>query len=88
MSKTANYLARAPATDRPVFSGDRSRGFLSLQRSGRQDQLLARWSRGELCRGRSGSFGILSALLKAAGKSFDHVARAGVYLTNMSDSAR
>ena len=27
----------------------------------------------------------LSAILKAAGKSFDHVARAGVYLTNMSD---
>jgi 2-iminobutanoate/2-iminopropanoate deaminase len=29
----------------------------------------------------------LSAVLKAAGKSFDHVARAGVYLTNMSDFA-
>ena len=27
----------------------------------------------------------LSAVLKAAGKSFDHVARVGVYLTNMSD---
>jgi 2-iminobutanoate/2-iminopropanoate deaminase len=27
----------------------------------------------------------LSAVLKAASKSFDHVARAGVYLTNMSD---
>src|SRR5260221_6356689 len=27
----------------------------------------------------------LSAVLKAAGKSFDHVARAGVYLTSMSD---
>ena len=27
----------------------------------------------------------LEAVLKAAGKSFDHVARAGVYLTNMSD---
>jgi 2-iminobutanoate/2-iminopropanoate deaminase len=27
----------------------------------------------------------LSAVLKAAGKSFDDVARAGVYLTNMSD---
>jgi 2-iminobutanoate/2-iminopropanoate deaminase len=27
----------------------------------------------------------LSAVLKAAGKSFDHVVRAGVYLTNMSD---
>ena len=26
-----------------------------------------------------------SALLKAAGRSFDHVARAGVYLTSMSD---
>jgi 2-iminobutanoate/2-iminopropanoate deaminase len=29
----------------------------------------------------------LAAVLKAAGKSFDHVARAGVYLTNMSDFA-
>ena len=27
----------------------------------------------------------LAAVLKAAGRSFDHVARAGVYLTNMSD---
>jgi len=27
----------------------------------------------------------LSAVLEAAGKSFDHVARVGVYLTNMSD---
>ena len=27
----------------------------------------------------------LSAVLKAAGKSFDDVARTGVYLTNMSD---
>jgi 2-iminobutanoate/2-iminopropanoate deaminase len=27
----------------------------------------------------------LSAVLKAAGKSFDHVARAGVYLTSMND---
>ena len=27
----------------------------------------------------------LSAILKAAGKSFDDVVRAGVYLTNMSD---
>jgi 2-iminobutanoate/2-iminopropanoate deaminase len=29
----------------------------------------------------------LSAVLKAAGKSFDDVARAGVYLTSMSDYA-
>ena len=29
----------------------------------------------------------LAAVLKAAGKSFDHVARAGVYLTRMSDFA-
>ena len=27
----------------------------------------------------------LSAVLKAAGRSFDHVARAGVYLTSMND---
>ena len=27
----------------------------------------------------------LAAVLKAAGRSFDHVVRAGVYLTNMSD---
>jgi 2-iminobutanoate/2-iminopropanoate deaminase len=27
----------------------------------------------------------LSAVLRAAGRSFDHVARAGVYLTSMSD---
>ena len=29
----------------------------------------------------------LSAVLKAAGRDFDHVARAGVYLTSMSDFA-
>ena len=27
----------------------------------------------------------LAAVLKAAGRSFDHVARAGVYLTSMTD---
>ena len=32
-------------------------------------------------------FGNLSAVLKAAGKSFDDVVRAGVFLTNMSDYA-
>src|SRR5262252_1644670 len=29
----------------------------------------------------------LASVLEAAGKTFDHVARAGVYLTNMSDFA-
>jgi 2-iminobutanoate/2-iminopropanoate deaminase len=46
---------------------------------------LAWWSRGGIAAEADRVFRNLSAVLKAGGKSFDHVARAGVYLTNMSD---
>ena len=45
---------------------------------------LARWSRG-IAAETERVFQNLSAVLKAAGKGFDDVVRAGVYLTSMSD---
>ena len=50
-------------------------------------QPLARWSRGALWPETERVFQNLSAVLKAAGKSFDDVVRAGVFLTSMSDFA-
>ena len=50
-------------------------------------QPLAGWSREALWPRRSGSSRISRAVLKAAGKSFDDVVRAGVFLTSMSDFA-
>jgi len=49
-------------------------------------RLLARWSRGH-CAETERVFQNLSAVLKAASKSFDDVVRAGVFLTNMTDFA-
>ena len=48
---------------------------------------LARWSRGGIVPETEPVFQNLSAVLKAASKSFDDVVRAGVFLTNMTDFA-
>ena len=48
---------------------------------------MARWSRGTIAAETERVFQNLAAVLKAAGKSFDHVVRAGVYLTSMGDYA-
>src|SRR5882762_4932620 len=80
-----SYLARTRAAGRPVFPGDRSRWFPLLQRSGRPRSGHWQGGRGGIVAKTERVFRNLSAVLKAAGKSFDDVARVGVFLTSMSD---
>src|SRR5580693_2227370 len=80
-----NYLARTYAAGRPVFPGDRSRWFPLLQRSGRPRPGHWQGGRGGIVAETERVFRNLSAVLRAAGKSFDDVARVGVFLTSMSD---
>src|SRR5215475_5453707 len=60
-------------------------GFLYFSGQVAQDPATGKVVEGGIVAETERVFRNLSALLKAAGKSFDHVARAGVYLTNMSD---
>ena len=60
-------------------------GFLYLSGQVGQDPATGKVVEGGIVAETERVFRNLSAVLKAAGKSFDDVARAGVYLTNMSD---
>lgn len=60
-------------------------GFLYLSGQVGQDPATGRVVEGGIVAETERVLQNLSAVLRAAGKSFDDVARAGVYLTNMSD---
>ncbi len=60
-------------------------GFLYLSGQVAQDPASGMVVEGGIVAETERIFRNLSAVLKAAGKSFDDVARAGVYLTSMSD---
>src|SRR5438309_9177226 len=60
-------------------------GFLYFSGQVGQDPATGKVVEGGIVAETERVFRNLAAVLKAAGKSFDHVARAGVYLTNMSD---
>jgi 2-iminobutanoate/2-iminopropanoate deaminase len=60
-------------------------GFLYLSGQVGQDPATGKVVEGGITAETERIFRNLSAVLKTAGKSFDDVARAGVYLTNMSD---
>ena len=60
-------------------------GFLYFSGQVGQDPATGKVVEGGIATETEQVFRNLSAVLKAAGKSFDDVARAGVYLTNMSD---
>src|SRR5689334_12213742 len=62
-------------------------GFLFLSGQVGQDPATGKVVEGGIVAETERIFRNLSAVLKAAGKSFDDVARAGVYLTRMSDFA-
>src|SRR5204863_9838004 len=62
-------------------------GFLFLSGHVAQDPATGKVIQGGLMAETERVFQNLSAVLKAAGKSFDDVVRAGVFLTNMSDYA-
>ena len=69
----------------PFSQGIEVGGFLYFSGQVGQDPATGKVVEGGIVAETERVFRNLSALLKAAGKSFDHVARAGVYLTNMSD---
>jgi 2-iminobutanoate/2-iminopropanoate deaminase len=60
-------------------------GFLYFSGQVGQDPATGKVVEGGIVAETERVFRNLSAILKAAGRSFDHVARAGVYLTSMSD---
>src|SRR4029077_8725087 len=60
-------------------------GFLYFSGQVGQDPATGKVVEGGIVAETERVFRNLSAVLKAAGRSFDHVARAGVYLTSMSD---
>jgi 2-iminobutanoate/2-iminopropanoate deaminase len=60
-------------------------GFLYLSGQVGQDPATGKVVEGGIVPETERVFQGLAAVLKAAGRSFDHVARAGVYLTSMSD---
>ena len=60
-------------------------GFLYFSGQVGQDPATGKVVEGGIVAETERIFRNLSAILKAAGKGFDDVARAGVYLTNMSD---
>src|SRR5215467_9365743 len=62
-------------------------GFLFFSGQVGQDPATGKVVAGGIVAETERIFQNLLAVLKAAGTSFDHVARAGVYLTNMSDFA-
>ena len=62
-------------------------GFLYFSGQVGQDPATGKVVQGGIVAETERIFLNLSAVLKAAGKSFDDVARAGVYLTNISDFA-
>ena len=84
--QNSNYLAGTrAAAGRPVFPGNPSRWFPLLQRTGRPRPGHWQGRRGGIVPETERIFQNLSAILKVAGKSSNGVARAGVFLTSMSD---
>jgi 2-iminobutanoate/2-iminopropanoate deaminase len=83
--QNSNYLSGTQPAGRPDFPGDPVDGLLYF--SGQVAQDLASGRGGHCARETKRVFQNLSAVLKAAGKSFDDVVRAGAFLTNMSDFA-
>src|ERR1700739_1114394 len=69
----------------PVSQAVEVGGFLFISGQVGQDPGTGKVVEGGIVAETERVFRNLAALLKAAGRSFDDVARAGVYLTNMSD---
>ena len=87
MSKTAiTSPALAPPVG-PFSQAIEVGGFIYFSGQVGQDPATGKVVEGGIVAETERVFQNLAAVLKAAGSSFDKVARAGVYLTNMSDFA-
>jgi 2-iminobutanoate/2-iminopropanoate deaminase len=87
MSKTAITSPELTPPVGPFSQAVEVGGFLYFSGQVAQDPATGAVVEGGILPETEWVFRNLSAVLKAAGKSFDDVVRAGVYLTNMSDYA-
>src|SRR5437868_10144024 len=85
MSKTAITSPELAPPVGPFSQAVEVGGFLYFSGQVGQDPATGKVVEGGIVAETERVFRNLSAVLKAAGRSFDHVARAGVYLTSMSD---
>src|SRR4029077_20379024 len=85
MSKTAITSPELAPPVGPFSQAIEVGGFLYFSGQVGQDPATGKVVEGGIVAETERVFRNLSAVLKAAGKSFDDVARAGVYLTSMSD---
>jgi 2-iminobutanoate/2-iminopropanoate deaminase len=85
MSKTAITSPELAPPVGPFSQAIEVGGFLYLSGQVGQDPASGEGVEGGIVAETERVFGNLSAVLMAAGKSFDHVVRAGVFLTTMSD---
>jgi 2-iminobutanoate/2-iminopropanoate deaminase len=85
MSKTAITSPELVPPVGPFSQAIEVGGFLYFSGQVAQDSVTGKVVAGGIEAETERVFRNLSAVLKAAGKSFDDVVRAGVYLTNMSD---
>ena len=85
MNKTAITSPDLAPPAGPFSQAVEAGGFLFFSGQIGQDPATGKVVDGGVVAETERVFRNLAAVLKAAGKSFDHVARAGVYLTNMND---
>ena len=85
MSKTAITSPELSPPVGPFSQAVEVGGFLYFSGQVGQDPATGKVVEGGIAAETERVFQNLSAVLKAAGSSFDHVVRAGVYLTRMSD---
>jgi 2-iminobutanoate/2-iminopropanoate deaminase len=85
MSKTAITSPELTPPVGPFSQAIKVGGFIYFSGQVGQDPTTGKLVAGGLAAETERVFQNLSALLKAAGKSFDDVVRAGVYLTSMGD---
>ena len=85
MTKTAVTSRELAPPVGPFSQAIEVGGFLYFSGQVGQDPATGKVVEGGIVAETERVFQSLAAVLKAAGKSFDHVARAGVYLTSMSD---
>jgi len=85
MSKTAITSPEVAPPVGPFSQAVKIDGFLYFSGQVGQDPATGKVVEGGIVAETERVFRNLAAVLKAAGRSFDDVARAGVYLKNMSD---
>src|SRR5215831_13546213 len=85
MSKAAITSSELAPPVGPFSQAVKIDGFLFFSGQVAQDPATGRVVEGGIVAETERVFRNLAAVLKAAGRGFDDVARAGVYLTNMSD---